>query len=607
MQPHTPLETLGLVGAVRARVTDTDRGWMSAALAPDEASFERMDRADRGLLLAWRRPGTAPESASLGNSVAGTQHVLVAGRVEYPSRSADDLANVLERDGESAWSSIAGPCIVMAWSDRDGEYRFFRPASGQRVLFYARVSDGLLFASDARTLVEHPEVDARTDWSSAADHMALGHIYGEKTLFRGVQRLGVGEQLVVSGGDLRRESAIAMPECVEESRAASLDRIDAALQEAVKNAWSGVEQPALCLSAGLDSRTLMAVAHRQGIPLVCVTNGIEGSIELRLTRQMCDALGATHLSCLLEESVVGGIMEGIADVVSYTDGEGTIQSANMLYLTRKYRSELGLERVIRGVGGELLKLSVAYGYAVPPELARDGDDAKIRQHLFHQLSYSLKDMESQSIRGELADSFSVVPEQSFAEEWSALEPFDSDAIGRVSQLFLRCYLARASVDSMRILRQSVDLAQPFLDERFLHTLNSVPIELRLDTSLQIELIRRNCPALLRIPNSNLRTRLDAGPVRKWVATQSQRVARRLGLGEIDVPEKWLTARLDDFYRSTLSEERSLERAHIDADGMRRLLSQAESARSSSSLFLGRLATFELSLRRFQDRGRPTGS
>ena len=54
----------------------------------------------------------------------------------------------------------------------------------------------------------------------------------------------------------------------------------------------------------------MAVAHRQGIPLVCVTNGIEGSIELRLTRQMCDALGATHLSCLLEESVVGGIMEG---------------------------------------------------------------------------------------------------------------------------------------------------------------------------------------------------------------------------------------------------------------------------------------------------------
>ena len=160
---------------------------------------------------------------------------------------------------------------------------------------------------------------------------------------------------------------------------------------------------------------------------------------------------------------------------------------------------------------------------------------------------------------------------------------------------------------MRILRQSVDLAQPFLDERFLHTLNSVPMDLRLDTSLQIELIRRNCPELLRIPNSNLRARLDAGPVRKWVATQTQRVARRLGLGEIDVPEKWLTARLDDFYRTTLLEERSLERGHIDADGMRRLLAQGEAARSSSNLFLSRLATFELSLRRFQDGTVPAGS
>ena len=190
MQPHTPLETLGLVGAVRARITDADRAWMNTALASEEGSFECMDGGERGLLLAWRRPGTSPESASLGKSISGTQHVLVVGRVEYPSRSADDLANVLEREGESAWSSLSGPCVVMTWSNRDREHRFVRPASGQRVLFYARVSDGLLFASDASTLVEHPEVDARTDWRSAADHMALGHIYGEKTLFRGVQRLG---------------------------------------------------------------------------------------------------------------------------------------------------------------------------------------------------------------------------------------------------------------------------------------------------------------------------------------------------------------------------------------------------------------------------------
>lgn len=600
MDPHSPLETLGLLGIARERITDSDRAWLKASLGSEAAAFDSVDEPERGLLVAWRRPGSAPESARLAASTSGARHVLVAGRSEYPSRSVDQMANVLEHEGDAALRSTSGPCVVMTWSEGDPGHRFFRPQSGQRLLFYAELGDGLLFASDARTLVDHPEVDASTHWDSVADHMAFGHIYGDKTLFRGVQRLGAGEELLVSGGRLRRESVLVPAVPQDESRAESVDRIDAALHEAVEEAWSGVEKPALCLSAGLDSRTLMAVAHRQGIPLVCVTNGIEGSIELRLTRRMCQALGATHLSCLLEEGVVEGILDGVDQVVNFTDGEGTIQSANMLYLTRKYRSELGLERVIRGVGGELLKLSVAYAYSVPPDLAQSPDAPTVRQHLFNQLTLTRSAAEDQSIRGLLGESLSTVPEQSFQSEWDSLDPLDPSASERVSQLFLRCYLARAGADSMRILRQSVDLSQPFLDERFLQTLGSTPMELRLDPSLQIELIRRNCPALLRIPNSNLRARLDAGRARRWLALQTQRVARRLGLGEIDVPEKWLTARLDDFYRDTLLEERSLSRPHIDADGMRRLLSQSAAARSASSSFLGRLATFELSLRRFQD-------
>ena len=72
MPAHTPLETLGLVGAVRARVTDADRAWLRGSLAGEEESFEWMERAEEGLLLAWRRPGTAPESAALGKSVSGS-------------------------------------------------------------------------------------------------------------------------------------------------------------------------------------------------------------------------------------------------------------------------------------------------------------------------------------------------------------------------------------------------------------------------------------------------------------------------------------------------------------------------------------------------------
>ena len=122
------------------------------------------------------------------------------------------------------------------------------------------------------------------------------------------------------------------------------------------------------------------------------------------------------------------------------------------------------------------------------------------------------------------------------------------------------------------------------------------IELRMDTSLQIELIRRNAPELLKIPNSDIRAPLDAGPLRRSFATLNRRLARRLGLGEVDVPEKWLMARLDGFFRSTLLEEQALSRSHIDADAMRSFLTGDGFRQDHARSFLGRLTTLELHLR-----------
>ena len=188
------------------------------------------------------------------------------------------------------------------------------------------------------------------------------------------------------------------------------------------------------------------------------------------------------------------------------------------------------------------------------------------------------------------------PSSGFNTAWVGLGSSVTNAADKVGLLFLRSYVARATADSMRILRQSVDLAQPFLDERFARILFSLPSELRLDRSLQIELIRRNCPALLKIPDANLRAPLEAGPFRRWTAKSLQRVGGRLGLFRVDVPEKWLVARLDEFFLTLLLEDRSLDRPHIDADGMRELLSQTQRKRAQARDFFSRLATLELHLR-----------
>ena len=80
MDPHSPLETLGLLGIARERITDSDRAWLKASLGSEAAAFDSVDEPERGLLVAWRRPGSAPESARLAASTSGARHVLVGWR-----------------------------------------------------------------------------------------------------------------------------------------------------------------------------------------------------------------------------------------------------------------------------------------------------------------------------------------------------------------------------------------------------------------------------------------------------------------------------------------------------------------------------------------------
>ena len=593
--PGVPL-SLPIIGAIRRSPSENDRKWIIQASTGSNQSFEHLEIPQRGLLAAWQKPGTGPESASQVNSLAGDHHAIIAGRVHAPGNSPEEYAEALARMGDRALVSTAGPCIVLAWSDQNSRHVLYRPVSGQRVLCYAQVSDGLLFASDARTLALHPEVDTQIDWPGASEHLIFGHIYGEKTLWGGIQRLGAGQQLIVDDGAIEILEPAQPSDSTGRGSEASIEDIDLALNQVVQESWADSNRVALCLSAGLDSRTLMAVAHNQGISQTCVTNGIAGSIEIRLADRMCQTLNSEFLTCILEAGVADKVFDSAKDVVAITDGEGTIQGTNMLHFTRKYRDQLGLDRVIRGHGGELLKLSLSYGYACPGDLIQSGNDSRVAAHIFSQLAYSPTEPELSTIRGDLSHSIRGGPKASFMHTWNSLIVPRNDLADKISTLFLRAYIARATADSMRILLQSVDLDQPFLDERFLRTLFAAPSELRLDQSLQIELIRRNAPELLRIPNSGIRVPLDAGPFRTRSAKFLERVALRLGLREIDVPEKWLLGSLDDFFQETLLHEESLERPHIDPDAMRALLSKSRRERATFRTFVGRLSTLELHMR-----------
>ena len=194
-----PLPTLALAGSLRRDHEENDRAWLKTVTQGDPPQFETLDNHRQGLQVAWRIAGSAPEPVHRGHSKSGAEQILLAGRSDSPTPSAEALLDQLDLQSSEAPGSVTGPCVFLAWSENTGRKILFRPGGGQRTLSYAPVEDGLLFASNSSCLALHPEVDRGVDWQAFAEQLAFGNIFGEKTLFRGIRRLEPGAGLCHTG------------------------------------------------------------------------------------------------------------------------------------------------------------------------------------------------------------------------------------------------------------------------------------------------------------------------------------------------------------------------------------------------------------------------
>lgn len=77
-----------------------------------------------------------------------------------------------------------------------------RDPLGIKPLYYVRLSDAVLFASEIKALLEHPEVAPAVDQEALHDYLTFQFVLEDRTLFKGVRKVQPGELLVIGIDDL---------------------------------------------------------------------------------------------------------------------------------------------------------------------------------------------------------------------------------------------------------------------------------------------------------------------------------------------------------------------------------------------------------------------
>ncbi|CAM3589814.1 Asparagine synthetase [glutamine-hydrolyzing] 3 [Pseudomonas reidholzensis] len=166
--------------------------------------------------------------------------------------------------GEDCCEYLSGMFAFAVFDSRDGHFLLVRDRLGVKPLYYARQGQGLLFGSEIKAILAHPEFTAALDVVGLVDGLSLSRATA-RTPFRGISELPPGHRLswrpqgqvkLSRYWQLRRRAH-------EDDTASTVQRTRELLGKALGEQLYADVPVCSLLSGGLDSTILTAMAQRK--------------------------------------------------------------------------------------------------------------------------------------------------------------------------------------------------------------------------------------------------------------------------------------------------------------------------------------------------------
>jgi asparagine synthase (glutamine-hydrolysing) len=230
------------------------------------------------------------------------EHLRARGHRFRSAADTEVIVHAWEEWSEACVAHFRGMFAFALWDAPRRTLFLARDRLGIKPLHYAGLPDGqLLFASELKALLAHPDLPRRIDPCAIEDYLAYGYVPDAKTIYRDVGKLRPGHWLRWRVGEvaphLERywQLRFAARERLTVQRAAEelLER----LEEAVALRLVADVPLGAFLSGGVDSSAVVAImSRRSAAPVNTCSIGFDqrDHDESTFARQVAQACGAGH-------------------------------------------------------------------------------------------------------------------------------------------------------------------------------------------------------------------------------------------------------------------------------------------------------------------------
>lgn len=197
---------------------------------------------------------------------ADIRPVLEAAGHQYKTRcDTETLLHAYEQWGDGCVERFRGMFAFAIWDAPRRRLLLARDRMGVKPLYWTRVGDRLLFASEIKSILASGLVRAEANDAALPELLGARYLSGSETLFKGVHRLAPGHTLVFQDGAITIRQywdvpvGVPNPEVDRLSEREAVARFRELLDEAVRIRLMADVPLGMFLSGGLDSSAIAAL------------------------------------------------------------------------------------------------------------------------------------------------------------------------------------------------------------------------------------------------------------------------------------------------------------------------------------------------------------
>lgn len=279
------------------------------------------------------------------------------GHVFRTQSDTEVIVHLFEEHGPDCVDHLRGMFGLAVWDNVDRKLFIARDRLGIKPLYYTRQNNTLVFGSEIKALLEHPDVTAKLDHQALASYLSLKYVPAPRTMFAGIESLPPAHCMTISksGVSIRRYWDVSYTKsATAKTEEQYADELDAQLRESIGLRLRSDVPFGAFLSGGIDSSIIVALMSEMlDEPVKTFSVGFSGgeeADELPYAKTVADHFGCEHHTLVIgasdfidhAESVLWHLDQPIAD-------QATAATHMVAKLARQH-----VKMVLTGEGGDEL-------------------------------------------------------------------------------------------------------------------------------------------------------------------------------------------------------------------------------------------------------------